>query len=94
MTTHEPPSRPKPETVHNVLEPKANWLNGVLQRLFEQSVLVGSWVVIFTVVSRTTIVIPDVGGLEAPLVTCHEPPSSPLLAQLMLSLLLFGMLVG
>ena len=56
--------------------------------------LVGSWVVIFTVVSRTTIVIPDVGGLEAPLVTSHEPPSSPLLAQLMLSLLLFGMLVG
>ena len=37
----------------------------------------GSWVVISEVISRVTIVITQIRGLITPLITTHEPPSSP-----------------
>ena len=40
-------------------------------------ILGGSWVVISGVISRVTIRITHIGGLISPLLTTHEPPSSP-----------------
>ena len=40
-------------------------------------VLGGSWLVISGVISRVTIVITHIRGLITPLITTHEPPSTP-----------------
>ena len=37
----------------------------------------GSWVVISGLISRVTVVITHIKGLITPLITTHEPPSTP-----------------
>ena len=44
--------------------------------LLKRGLLGGSWVVISRVISRITMVITYIGGLIAPLITTHEPPST------------------
>ena len=41
-------------------------------------ILGGSWVVISGHISRVTILITHIRGLITPLITTHEPPSTPL----------------
>ena len=41
------------------------------------TLLGGSWLVISRVNSRVTVVVTDTRGLIPPLITTHEPPSSP-----------------
>ena len=52
-------------------------VRGGIALLSPKALLGGSWLVISGVISRVTIVITHIRGLIPPLLTAHEPPSSP-----------------